>query len=240
MKTSSSMTSLLGAHQDSEEMKVTVFGSGSFGMAMATLVARNGFDVVVLTRREEVATGINTEHRNPVHLKEYKLPENLKATTDAKEALKNTSFIVHCIPLQSTKPFLEGLKDVIEPDVPIVSTSKGLHTETLDMMHEIIPSALGRPQPVAFLSGPTFAQDIMMNTPSGAVSPFYSFLLLFSLFFSHLTHERTDALFSIVFCFRFFLGVFELPMMTGFSERGHLDEQEARSPLQRSHNASVS
>jgi glycerol-3-phosphate dehydrogenase (NAD+) len=169
MKNSSSMTNLLGTHQDSEDMKVTVFGSGSFGMAMATLVARNGFDVVVLTRREEVATGINTEHRNPVHLKEYKLPDNLKATTDAKEALENTSFIVHCIPLQSTKPFLEGLKDVIEPGVPIVSTSKGLHTETLDMMHEIIPSALGRPQPVAFLSGPTFAQDIMKNTPSGAV-----------------------------------------------------------------------
>mmetsp|Transcript_11234 Transcript_11234/g.23649 ORF Transcript_11234/g.23649 Transcript_11234/m.23649 type:complete len:367 (+) Transcript_11234:187-1287(+) len=170
MKSSASMTSLLGAHQDSGEMKVTVFGSGSFGMAMATLVARNGFDVVVLTRREEVAEGINTEHRNPTHLKEFKLPENLTATTDADVALRNTSFIVHCIPLQSTKEYLEKMKDKIEPEVPIVSTSKGLHTETLEMMHEIIPNALGRKNhPVAFLSGPTFAQDIMANTPSGAV-----------------------------------------------------------------------
>ncbi|QDZ19916.1 glycerol-3-phosphate dehydrogenase [Chloropicon primus] len=169
MKSSSSMTNLLGAHQESAEMKVTVFGSGSFGMAMATLVARNGFDVVVLTRREEVAEGINKDRRNPTHLKEFLLPENLKATTDAVEALRGTSFIVHCIPLQSTKSFLESMKDKIEPGVPIVSTSKGLHTETLEMMHEIIPNALGRPQPVAFLSGPTFAQDIMANTPSGAV-----------------------------------------------------------------------
>ena len=170
MKSSASMTSLLGAHQDSTTLKVTVFGSGSFGMAMGTLVARNGFDVVVLTRREEVARGINDEHRNPTHLKEFALPENLKATTDADEALRGTSFIVHCIPLQSTKVFLEGIREKIEPEVPIVSTSKGLHTETLEMMHEIIPNALGRPgQPVAFLSGPTFAQDIMTNTPSGAV-----------------------------------------------------------------------
>ena len=163
------MSSLLGAHQDSTEMKVTVFGSGSFGMAMATLVARNGFRVVVLTRREEVAEGINLEHRNPKHLQEFLLPGNLTATTDANEALRGTGFIVHCIPLQSTKEFLEEMKDKIEPDVPIVSTSKGLHTETLEMMHEIIPNALGRPQPMAILSGPTFAQDIMKNTPSGAV-----------------------------------------------------------------------
>jgi len=172
------MTSLLGAHQDSGEMKVTVFGSGSFGMAMATLVARNGFDVVVLTRREEVAEGINTEHRNPTHLKEFKLPENLTATTDADVALRNTSFIVHCIPLQSTKEYLEKMKDKIEPEVPIVSTSKGLHTETLEMMHEIIPNALGRKNhPVAFLSGPTFAQDIMSNTPSGAVLASHDILM---------------------------------------------------------------
>ncbi len=170
MKSSASMSSLLGAHKDSGELKVTVFGSGSFGMAMATLVARNGFDVVVLTRREEVAEGINTEHRNPTHLKDFKLPENLTATTDADVALSGTSFIVHCIPLQSTKEYLERMKDKIGDGVPIVSTSKGLHTETLEMMHEIIPNALGRKDhPVAFLSGPTFAQDIMTNTPSGAV-----------------------------------------------------------------------
>ena len=127
------------------------------------------FDVVVLTRREVVASEINANRRNPTHLTEFELPENLKATTSAQDALKGTSFIVHCIPLQSSAPFLANLKDAIGENVPIVSTSKGLHTQTLQMMHEIIPEALQREQPMAFLSGPTFAQDIMANVPSGAV-----------------------------------------------------------------------
>mmetsp|Transcript_10398 Transcript_10398/g.26395 ORF Transcript_10398/g.26395 Transcript_10398/m.26395 type:complete len:367 (-) Transcript_10398:19-1119(-) len=170
MKQSESLLSLMGASNASSELKVTVFGSGSFGMAMAMLVARNGFNVMMLTRREEVALSINTKHRNPTHLKDFILPENVKATTCEVEALRNANFIVHCIPLQSSSAFLERLSDKIDENVPIISTSKGLHTETLEMMHEIIPKALGRKQqPIAFFSGPTFAQDIMANVPSGAV-----------------------------------------------------------------------
>ena len=169
MKTSASLANLLGPSTTASDKKVTVFGSGSFGMAMGTLVARNGFDVVVLTRRAEVMDGINNARRNPTHLTEFLLPENLKATTSAEEALRGTNFVVHCIPLQSSERFLESIKGLISEDVPIVSTSKGLHTQTLEMMHEIIPKVLGRSQPMAFLSGPTFAQDIMANVPTGAV-----------------------------------------------------------------------
>jgi len=53
--------------------------------------------------------------------------------------------------------------------VPIVSTSKGLHSETLETMAELVPRVLGRAQPMAFLSGPTFAKELMEGYPSGAV-----------------------------------------------------------------------
>jgi len=52
-------------------MKVVVFGSGSFGTAMAAAVARNGHHVVILTRRDEVMKGINHKRHNPLHLKEF-------------------------------------------------------------------------------------------------------------------------------------------------------------------------
>jgi len=149
--------------------KVCVFGSGTFGTALSTVIARNGFAVTMLTRRPEVASSINEKHINPGALPEYKLPALLSATTSAKEAIDGAAIIVHCIPVQSTEPFLGPLRDLIPEDIPIVSTSKGLHSDTLETMAELLPRVLGRQQPTAFLSGPTFAAELMEAYPSGAV-----------------------------------------------------------------------
>ena len=65
---------------------------------------------------------------------------------------------VHSVPMQASHDYLRGLKDLIPPDVLLVSTSKGLHAATLQMMSDVIPAALGRDQPAAFLSGPSFAK----------------------------------------------------------------------------------
>jgi glycerol-3-phosphate dehydrogenase (NAD+) len=149
-------------------MKVCIFGSGRFGTAMGTVIARNGYPVTLLTRRDLVAESINKTHIHPL-VEDYKLPELFTATTSAAEAIRDADFIVHAIPVQSTFEFLEPLRDLIPADVPIVSTSKGLKTDTLEMMSDLIPRALGRPQAMAFLSGPTFAQELMEGYPSGAV-----------------------------------------------------------------------
>ena len=62
------------------------------------------------------------------------------------------------------------LQDVLPPDVPIISVSKGLEVGSGKMMSEVIPSALGRKQPAAFLSGPSFAKEIMDLRPTGVVA----------------------------------------------------------------------
>jgi len=148
--------------------KVTVFGSGTFGTALGTVVARNGYAVCLLTRREQVAKGINENHRNPAHLSDFELPPNLTAHTCTSEALAGASFIVHCIPVQESFDFLRDRAADIHPDVPIVCTSKGMHAESLETMQDIVPRALGRAQPCAFLSGPTFASELVRGFPSGA------------------------------------------------------------------------
>ena len=63
-----------------------------------------------------------------------------------------------------------SLQDVLPPDVPIISVSKGLEVGSGKMMSELIPSALGRKQPAAFLSGPSFAKEIMDLRPTGVVA----------------------------------------------------------------------
>ena len=152
--------------------RVAVFGSGSFGTAMATLVARNGHSVKILTRRPEVAEGINQKHRNPAHLTAFELLPNITASTDAEEVLRDVEFIVHCVPLQATESFLQNVAHLISASVRFISTSKGLHTESLEMMHELVnrclPSHAGG-EMFSVFSGPTFAQDLMAGVPSGAV-----------------------------------------------------------------------
>lgn len=149
--------------------KVTVFGGGTFGTAVGTVIARQGHDVVILVRRKHRAKAINEEHRNPDYLKEYDLPHNLSATMDPKTALEGTHFIVHSVPVQASPAYLTRLKPFIAPTVPIISLSKGVHLETLSFMNKVIETAMGRKQPAAFVSGPSFARELMEGRPTGLV-----------------------------------------------------------------------
>lgn len=98
------------------------------------------------------------------------LPVNVRATTDAAEAIAGASYAVHAVPVQHSRAFLEGIRDVLPPGVPIVCVSKGLEVGTGAMMSDVIPSALGRRQPATFISGPSFAREVMEGRPTGVVA----------------------------------------------------------------------
>lgn len=89
--------------------KVCVFGGGSFGTAMAFALACNGHDVVLLCRSDDSAESINQNHRNQKYMKEFVLPDNIRATTDLKEALDGAALIVHAVPMQVAHSHLLSL-----------------------------------------------------------------------------------------------------------------------------------
>ena len=62
------------------------------------------------------------------------------------------------------------MQDVLPAHVPIICVSKGLEVGTGQMMSEVIPGALGRKQPAVFLSGPSFAKEVMDLCPTGVVA----------------------------------------------------------------------
>jgi len=72
--------------------KVTVFGSGSFGTAMAFVLAHNNHQVIILGRNEEIVSSINNLHKNSRYFPDFVLPSNISATTNAKEALQDCEF----------------------------------------------------------------------------------------------------------------------------------------------------
>mmetsp|Transcript_32939 Transcript_32939/g.92243 ORF Transcript_32939/g.92243 Transcript_32939/m.92243 type:complete len:351 (+) Transcript_32939:99-1151(+) len=149
--------------------KIGVFGGGSFGTAMAFVLASNGHDVTILARSQETVDSINNTHRNSRYVASFDLPENITASTDCAEVCRDAEMLVHAVPMQSSLDFLARNKEHIPPHVPIVSVSKGIHSEKLIVMSEVFPEALGRNQPTAFLSGPSFAKELMQKVPTALV-----------------------------------------------------------------------
>lgn len=152
--------------------KIVVFGGGSFGTAMAVALARQrpDLDVCMLLRDRAVCADVNERHANERYLPGRVLPPNVRATTSAVAAIAGAQYALHAVPVQHSRAFLEGIKDVLPADVPIVSVSKGLEVGTGLMLSELIPDALGRKQPTAFLSGPSFAAEVVDGRPTGLVA----------------------------------------------------------------------
>ncbi|KAL1559369.1 Threonine aldolase, variant 2 [Salvia divinorum] len=152
--------------------KVVVLGGGSFGTAMAAHVAdrKSQLQVNLLVRDAQVCQSINQTHLNCKYFPTHKLPENVVATTDAREALQGADFCFHAVPVQFSASFLEGIAEFVHPTLPFISLSKGLELNTYRMMSQIIPRALRNPrQPYVVLSGPSFSLELMNKLPTAMV-----------------------------------------------------------------------
>ena len=136
---------------------------------MANAAARNGHEVVMWCRDATQAEAITSTHRNPKYLSEFVLPLNVTATSDLAEAVKDTSLILHALPCQLTPDWLRANRETLPANVVICSTAKGLYVPTKQLLGDAILSALGREQPLAFLSGPSFAKEIMKGDPTAVV-----------------------------------------------------------------------
>jgi glycerol-3-phosphate dehydrogenase len=127
-------------------------------------------DVVLLVRDAATVQAINERHCNERYLPKHQLPPGVRATTDPATALEGADYIVHAIPVQQSSGALAALKQHIAPTTPILCLSKGLEIGTCRNMSELIPAALGRKQPLAVLSGPTFAVELMAGLPTAIVA----------------------------------------------------------------------
>lgn len=127
-------------------------------------------EVILLLRDQGLCDDINLRRRNTRYLPDFDLPSNIRATTDAREAILGAQFAVHAVPVQSTRAFLISIKDLLPSNVPIISVSKGLEMGSGHTMSELIPSALDRRQPCVFLSGPSFAREVVEGKPTSLVA----------------------------------------------------------------------
>lgn len=149
--------------------KFVILGGGSFGIAMASLLARNNYCVTILVRKDEVARELNTNHRHPYYLADCDLPQSIFATADIKLALADATYVVHAVPVQYTREFLRKVRKHIPAGTPVLSLSKGIETRSLSFVNELLEDMLGTDRSYAFLSGPSFAREIVEGKATAVV-----------------------------------------------------------------------
>ena len=150
-------------------MKCAVLGSGSFGTALASVLAANDYEVVIWARRPELVESINEKHENSRYLPGLALPENLRASTDLHETLDGAELVVSAIPTQATAGVLREIGSQLPENAPIVVASKGIEEGTLRLVCEIFEEELPEKlhSKLSYLSGPSFAREMVQKIPTG-------------------------------------------------------------------------
>ena len=231
--------------------RVCVLGGGNFGLALAAVCARNGVSTTLLVRSDDAAKQINKTRRHPRYMSDCEVPAAVEATCVPEVALAGATFIIHAVPVQYTRSFLEKIGEGrrkgkgaggegrvsqnvfpppapsprsypavvgvvlcglflfspffpfpplshlnnilpnpnpplsislsarakhhkppaphVPPSTPVLSASKGIETTSLGFMRDILRSCLGPSRSYAFLSGPSFAREIMEGLATAVV-----------------------------------------------------------------------
>lgn len=150
-----------------KQEKVAVLGAGSWGTALAKVLAENGHDVMMWSRIEDAAIidEINTQHTNETYLKDLELPQSIQGTTDLEEAIKERDVIVVVIPTVGIRSTAKQLNQLIQNPKIIVHASKGLEQGTHERISTILEEEIDEDKRTAVvaLSGPSHAEEVAVQ-----------------------------------------------------------------------------
>ena len=144
-----------------------VVGAGSWGTTVASLVAHNA-DTTLWARRDDLVDEINSRHTNSAYLPSATLPDTLRASSDLDALIAVADVVAMAVPSQGFRDVAARVANSIGATTPVVSLSKGLERSTLMRMSQVLEESMpGRP--VAVLSGPNLAREILAGQPAASV-----------------------------------------------------------------------
>jgi glycerol-3-phosphate dehydrogenase (NAD(P)+) len=148
--------------------KATVVGGGSFGTAIANILAENDFSVSQWMRNEQTVLDVNNEHENKQYLPGVKLHQNIQATSDLAQAIDGAVVVFYAIPSKSFREIVERTKDMVKQEQILISTTKGIEPTGFNLMSDILKGVFPA-NPVGVISGPNLAKEIAQRQMAGTV-----------------------------------------------------------------------
>lgn len=149
--------------------KIGVIGGGSWGTALAVLLANKNHEVHMWIRNQEQLEEIVDLNENRKYLPGIIIPKNLQVTKDITKAIYNKDLLVLSIPSHGIRETLNSCKKYIKKDQIIVNVAKGIENNTLLRVSEIVGEILPD-NPFAVLSGPSHAEEVGKDMPTTVVS----------------------------------------------------------------------
>lgn len=148
--------------------KVAFVGGGSFGSALAVLLAKKGNEVTIYDRDSLVVEDINKNKRNSRYLDDLEVPDNIVAYTNMEEAIKDAEFVVLAVPSHVIRIVCKQLKGIIKENAIIISIAKGIEEGTDKRLSVVISEELDNS--IVILSGPSHAEEVAQEIPTAIVA----------------------------------------------------------------------
>lgn len=146
---------------------ISIIGGGSWGTALAKLLADKNCRVIIYLRNKELCNAINQKHVNIKYFPDVKLNKNILATNDLEKAIKFAKIIFLTVPTYATRDIINKIKNFLSKKQILISTAKGIEEQSFYRNTEIIREYFTNP--MAVLSGPTHAEEVIKKLPSAVV-----------------------------------------------------------------------
>lgn len=147
---------------------VAVLGGGSFGTAVANIIATNGIDTFLWMRDKQRALTCQQSRENANYLPGYHFSNQLTATSDFEKAVVNSDVVFISVPSPSFREIAKKVAPLLKKDAMVVSTTKGIEAEGFTLMSQILEQELPGVA-IGCLSGPNFAKEIIQKQLTGTV-----------------------------------------------------------------------
>lgn len=151
--------------------KVAVLVAGSWGTALAAVLADNGKEVWLWSRNKEQVIEINDKHLNSRFLGETELSPHIKATSSLQEALLNAQAVVLVVPSSGMREVTAQIRPFLTKEMLLIHATKGFETGTLKRMSAVISDELPEvaAERIVVLSGPSHAEEVIRQCPTTVV-----------------------------------------------------------------------
>lgn len=142
---------------------IAIIGSGSWGVALATHLARCGNKIKIWSFAQDEMDLINNEKKCKF-LSGLVLPDNIECSKDFEEVIKDSEFILHVTPSKFTREIFKQYKQYVG-EKPVIICSKGFEKETLKTLDEVMLEELPTAK-IGVLSGPSHAEEVSIAIPT--------------------------------------------------------------------------
>lgn len=150
---------------------IAVIGAGSWGTAIATVLAELHEKVVLWSRREDQAHEINVRHENSAYLPAVRLSDRIVCVTSLQQAVENKKYIFLVVPSHGMRETVKNLAPYLHKDVILIHATKGIEIGSLKRMTEVIKEEIPEElrERVAVISGPSHAEEVAIKSPTTVV-----------------------------------------------------------------------